>query len=114
MVLCDSAPGEEGTPREESKETRLSGEARGEGAGRLQKKARPSAILTGNQQALFKIDKSRNSSLSKLFRNTNVNARENSDDLEVAASEAWGGLGGGGLCVFKFSQPYTCNTLIKN
>lgn len=94
---------EEGTPREESKETQLSvGRMRGEGAGRLQKRARPSAILTGNQQALFKTDKSRNSSISKLFRNVKVNARENSDELKVAASEGWRGWEGGACMCLNF------------
>lgn len=55
MALLTSVHGKEGAPREDSKETQLSiGKVRGEGAGRLQNRARSPAILTGSQQALFK------------------------------------------------------------
>lgn len=54
----------------------------GEGAGRLQKRARPSALLTGSQQAPSNTDRSRNSSISKLFRNMKVDARENSEEFK--------------------------------
>lgn len=87
-------------PGRNPRRLRLSvGRVRGEGAGRPQKRTRPSAILTGSQQALFKTDKSRNSSISRLFRNVKVNARENSDELKVAASEGWRGWRGPGVPV---------------